>query len=82
MDTTTAAVALRANEARRAQGVAILPLSKAVGVSPSTLNRLFSGKSEYNVSTLIRVAKALNADAGTWINEASTPRDNAAEVAA
>ena len=82
MDTTTAAVAHRANEARRAQGVAIRPLAETVEVSPSTLTRMFSGKRDYSVSTLIRVAAALNADAGSWITESTAPRANSAEAAA
>lgn len=82
MDTNTAAVANMANEARRTRGVAIRPLSEASGVSLSTLTRMLSGENDIKISTLIRVAKALDADAGAWITEALTPREDTAGVAA
>ena len=82
MDTKTAAIANKANEARRTQGVAIRPLSEASGVTLSTLTRMLSGESDFRVSTLLRVANALDADAGAWINEATPQREESAGVAA
>ena len=78
MDTTTAAVAHRVDAARRAQGVAVLPLSDATGIPRTTLTRQLAGLAEFKVSDLMRISRHLNVNAADML----PPRDNTAEAAA
>lgn len=72
MDTITATLAKRVDTARREQGVAILPLSAAVGIPRTTLIRQLAGDSAFTVAQLVRIAHHLNRPVGPWINDLGT----------
>lgn len=79
MVTTTKTVAAKANQARREQGVAILPLSEATGIPRTTLTRFLSGKGDMPFTSVLKLAHELKADAASWITEDTS---QPAEVAA
>jgi len=69
MDTITATLAKRVDADRRAQGVAVLPLSTATGIPRTTLIRQLAGQSDISAPDLLRLAKHLNASVSDWLED-------------
>jgi len=79
MVTSTTTVAAKANQARREQGVAILPLSEATGIPRTTLTRFLNNSEDISVSRLIKLAHELKVNPASWLD---APAETPAEVAA
>ena len=69
MVTQTEAIAHRVDADRRAQGVAVLPLSEATGIPRTTLTRFLAGKGDLKVSHIYLIARELKANPASWFTD-------------